>query len=163
MNRTNTKLPGFSCCSPRSLTNLGVGSWWFMNLEAAWEQMTLFNLQLKNWVPTVSLLPARRSTPCCAVHGDVWRLPTRCLQSWGPWPLDYVIVSESSPPANRNWQLVISGFNVADQAWSWAQREREIDRLKGLKYNWMNGERDIGEMDKHIQNHIRLQIGTIIN
>ena len=42
-------------------------------------------------------------------------------------------------------------------------REREIDRLKGLKYNWMNGERDIGEMDKHIQNHIRLQIGTIIN
>ena len=43
------------------------------------------------------------------------------------------------------------------------EREREIDRLKGLKYNWMNGERDIGEMDKHIQNHIRLQIGTIIN
>ena len=36
------------------------------------------------------------------------------------------------------------------------EREREIDRLKGLKYNWMNGERerDIGEMDKNIQNHI---------
>ena len=142
MNRTNTKLPGFGCCSPRSLTNLGVGSWWFMNLEAAWEQMTLFNLQLKNWVPTVSLSPACRSTPAAQsmeMCGDFRRgvCSREGLGRWIMWSYRKVRLLTT-----ENWQLVISGFNVADQAWSWAQREREIDRLKGLKYNWMNGERE---------------------